>query len=259
MFGALEAKTVTALVAQHRATWKPAHTAILDCLLAYRNPKSGLCCPDQQTIASHLNVCRRTVLRHLAELELWGVLRTKRKPRVANQYAILFALPAVPGEQLDLFAPAPAATVATSETKVPARETKMPIPETIAANTARRRPVYDASTYHECKATLEMFRRHDLAAPERRRQLLQLGYPAELVEYLDRDPALERAAGACNYRQADFDARDWRKLQREVALMREATIGGRERVDPDTFFRMACERAGISEARGEQLYGRMVA
>ena len=269
MLGALEAKTVTALVEHHRDKWKPLHSAILDFLLAHRNSKSGQCCPGQETIARHCNVCKRTVQRYLEDLEAWGILIahqvSSRAAFLLNQYEIRFALPTIPTEpakQLELFASvasapdapdAPDATKAKAPAKVktPERDISRPTP-----TPGRRRPVFDSGTFDRCKGELEALRRDAIESPERRRRLLRLGFPAELVEYLDRDPELERAGPV--FGQGDFDARDWRKLQRELSNMREASIGARGRADPETFFRVACERAGISVIRGEQLYGRMV-
>jgi hypothetical protein len=66
-----------------------------------------------------------------------------------------------------------------------------------------------------------------------------------------------------NYTQQDFDERDWRKLQREIDLMREAGVGSAEAADAEShqvaLFRIACERAGISTRRGKELYRRMLA
>ena len=62
-----------------------------------------------------------------------------------------------------------------------------------------------------------------------------------------------------SYTQQDFDERDWRKLQKEIDSMREASIGSAEQTQPVAFFRRACERAGISTRRGHELYAKMLA
>jgi hypothetical protein len=61
------------------------------------------------------------------------------------------------------------------------------------------------------------------------------------------------------YTQADFDERDWRKLQKEIDRLRQSGIGSAHETDPLAFFRRACERAGISTGRGNELYRKMLA
>jgi len=59
------------------------------------------------------------------------------------------------------------------------------------------------------------------------------------------------------YTQADFDARDWRKLNQELNLLREASVGSGGADDWRSRFALACQRAGISVRRGEDLFRTM--
>ena len=217
MLGALEVKTVIALAQQHQEKWKPLHTAILDCLLAHRNPQSGKCCPSQEVIASHSNAGMRTVQRAIAELEIWGIISASQLRRTApNQYEINFAPVAAP-QQLTL--------------ELERR------PATVGGPRPAKNPVGGPPTVAD---------RSSIEAQEEAKGEKRAGKP----------PA---PLNSSTYAQSDFDARDWRVLQREISNMREATLGVRkaELVNPKEFFRIACTRAGISVDRGSKLYRQM--
>lgn len=59
------------------------------------------------------------------------------------------------------------------------------------------------------------------------------------------------------YTQRDFDERDWRKLNRELDLIRNASVG--DGSSGEARFKVACQRAGISPRRGYELWERMMA
>lgn len=69
------------------------------------------------------------------------------------------------------------------------------------------------------------------------------------------------------YTQADYDERDWRKLNRELDLIAQASLGSfQPRGSPEdregrewAVFRTACQRAGISVHRAQQLEQKMLA
>jgi hypothetical protein len=99
MLGALEVKTISRLAAKHGRQWKPLHTAVMGCLLAHRNRRSGYCWPRRKDIAGYCNISERTVNRIVAQLAGWGVIE-RQQPRAVTtraygpaQYAFLFELP----------------------------------------------------------------------------------------------------------------------------------------------------------------------
>ena len=99
MLGALEVKAISRLAAKHGRQWKPLHTAVMGCLLAHRNRRSGYCWPRRKDIAGYCNISERTVNRIVAQLAGWGVIE-RQQPRAVTtraygpaQYAFLFELP----------------------------------------------------------------------------------------------------------------------------------------------------------------------
>ena len=99
MLGALEVKAITRLARKYGADWKPLHTAVLGCLLAHRNRRTGHCWPRRKDIAAYSNISERTVNRIMAQLTAWGAIeraaaedccRSHVRPA---QYTFLFELP----------------------------------------------------------------------------------------------------------------------------------------------------------------------
>jgi hypothetical protein len=99
MLGALEVKRLARVAALHGVEWKTVHTAVMDCLFAHHNRRSGHCWPERKVIAAHSHVSERTVDRVISQLVKWGVIK-KQRPRSLStgefglrQYAFLFELP----------------------------------------------------------------------------------------------------------------------------------------------------------------------
>jgi hypothetical protein len=109
MLGALEVKAITRLARERGAEWKPIHTAVMGCLLAHHNRRSGHCWPRRKDIAEHCNVCERTIDRAIARLTAWGAIE-RMQPKAASsqqfrpaQYVFRFVLP--PGNPQDVQKP----------------------------------------------------------------------------------------------------------------------------------------------------------
>jgi len=99
MLGALEVKVIARLAAQHGSAWKPLHTAVMSCLLAHRNRRTGNCWPERKAIASYCGRSVRTVDRAVDQLVAWGAIK-RQQPRAVSsqrfreaQYVFLFELP----------------------------------------------------------------------------------------------------------------------------------------------------------------------
>src|SRR6202034_3067995 len=99
MLGALEVKAIARLAREHRDEWKPLHTAVMGCLLAHRNRRSGRCFPERRLIAAHCNVSESTIDRAIAQLVTWRAIE-RQQPRAVSsqqfresQYSFLFELP----------------------------------------------------------------------------------------------------------------------------------------------------------------------
>lgn len=99
MLGALEVKAVNRLAALHAGEWKIIHTAVIDCILAHHNRRTGLCWPERKAIASHCNVSERTVDRAIAKLLAWGAIERLQPRSLASgqfrprQFTFQFELP----------------------------------------------------------------------------------------------------------------------------------------------------------------------
>jgi hypothetical protein len=101
MLGALEAKAVSRIARQCGAEWKPVHSAVLGCLLAYRSRRGGISWPPRQVIAEFVHASERTVDRAISRLVAWGAIERQR-PRATStqrfgtaQYTFLFELPQI--------------------------------------------------------------------------------------------------------------------------------------------------------------------
>lgn len=98
MLGALEVKIVARLARQF-AEWRPAHTAVMYCLLAHRSLRADKCWPEQDTIAKSCAMSGRAVRRVIADFRDWGVLGTEQIKAVSSrkfgpaQYVFHFNLP----------------------------------------------------------------------------------------------------------------------------------------------------------------------
>ena len=99
MLGALEVKRVTRVATERGPAWKSIHTAVLSCLLAHRNHKTGHCWPARAVIARFCRSSERTVDRAIAKLIEWGAIERQQPRALAGgtfapvQYAFLFELP----------------------------------------------------------------------------------------------------------------------------------------------------------------------
>jgi hypothetical protein len=99
MLGALEVKAIRRLVLEYGSQWRPVHAAVMACLLAHRNRRSGNCWPHRKDVAEYCNVSLSTVDRALARLTAWGAIE-RMQPRAVSsqqfrpaQYTFLFPLP----------------------------------------------------------------------------------------------------------------------------------------------------------------------
>ena len=54
----------------------PGERMVLQCLLAHRNRRTGLCCPSQVTVAREIGLRRTSVNRIIARLESKGIITT---------------------------------------------------------------------------------------------------------------------------------------------------------------------------------------
>jgi hypothetical protein len=243
MFGALEVKIISRLAGQH-SEWKPLHSAVLGCLLAHRN-RQGQSWPEQKTIAAFCAVSIRTIGRVLTELSDWGAIQQRQLRALSSQqlgpaqYVFLFTLPQSVEEKM---APSDKSTRAVGQIQAePSDKIEGAIrkkhqdlkPERAEAGTSPP-PFVNPSNRWPTKA-------------ERRRDA-NLAVNARVKEKFR-----ERFA------QQDFDERDWRKLQEVIDRMRQASIGSADETDRVAFFKLACERSGISTRRGNELYERMLA
>ena len=88
------------VAAEHRSEWKPLHTAVMSCLLAHRNRRTGDCYPRREVIAAFSNASVRTVDRAMLQLAFWGVIEREQPKAVSSgefrpaQYTFLFPLSA---------------------------------------------------------------------------------------------------------------------------------------------------------------------
>ena len=73
-------------------------------------------------------------------------------------------------------------------------------------------------------------------------------------------PTAPLGPGAHGYTQADFDERDWRKLQKEIAALEAFGIRSGDKTESErlALLRRACARAGISIRRANELHERML-
>jgi hypothetical protein len=101
VLGHLEVKAISRLAAQRGPEWKPIHTAVMGCLLAHRNRRTGSCFPERRLLAAHCNVKERTIDRVLAQLTEWGAIERHQLRTVSSQkfreaqYTFLFELPSI--------------------------------------------------------------------------------------------------------------------------------------------------------------------
>ena len=220
VLGALEVKAIGRLVALHPHEWKPLHTAVLGCLLAHRNRRTGSCFPERRLLAAYCSVTERTIDRTLAQLTAWGAIE-REQPRALTsqqfreaQYTFLFVLPKV------------LKTCETNCENPPSRATFSAEPCDISEGAVRH---FRGGNKEEEK---------DLEAKEQSTK--------------------GEAPPPPKFTQHDFDERDWRKLNREIATIREAGIGGGGNRDGPDNFSIACQRAGISVRRGHELWRNMM-
>jgi len=73
MLGALEAKQIQQLSAEHRG-WRPIHSAVIAFLLAHRSGRTGLSSPSRTRLAEEVKCSLRTVTRALSDLKKWGIV-----------------------------------------------------------------------------------------------------------------------------------------------------------------------------------------
>ena len=106
MLGALEARVISRLAAQHAREWQPIHSAIVAYLKAHHNRRTGECFPDRDKIAAFCNVHPRTVDRQIERLRSWNLIEPrkerKRSPNgtyEVTQYRLLFD--ETPGDGID--------------------------------------------------------------------------------------------------------------------------------------------------------------
>ena len=224
MLGALEVKAISRLAGQHGSEWKPLHTAVLGCLLAHRNRRTGSCFPERRLLAAHCNVTERTIDRTLDQLRAWGAIERQQPRALASQqfreaqYTFLFELPAV--EKTCEYPPSRA-----TNSGIAVRQIQAEPCDKIGVPIRKEEKDLEAKD-QKGKATAPPTRKfHSDACPE--------------------------------YTQQDFDERDWRVLNREIALIRESTVGNGSNGE-DNFSR-ACQRAGISVRRGYELWKKMMA
>jgi len=65
--------------------------AVYSWLCYYANSKHQDCFPSIKTLAEHCNVCRRTVMRTVKDLERIGIVSIERKKGKPNVYKLLNA------------------------------------------------------------------------------------------------------------------------------------------------------------------------
>lgn len=104
MLGAMEAKVVTRMAADHFGEWRPVHAAVIDFLFSHFNSDSRQCNPSKNTIAGHCGCSVKTVDRVVKQLNIWGYLRWEkggmkaRGLKISNRYEVI--LPSATNETL---------------------------------------------------------------------------------------------------------------------------------------------------------------
>jgi hypothetical protein len=283
MLGALEVKAITRFAAQHPAEWKPLHTAVLQGLLAHRNRRTGRCFPERRLLAAHCNVSERTIDRTLDQLTAWGAIE-RQQPRAVTsqqfrevQYVFLFELPQAAENACD--------SQEKSCADQPGRATKSrravrqnhaePCDKNGRAVRQNRGANKEEGKDLEGKDQIQRERGSDRpprsepslnqtlrGTDDGRTQSRCQTCGAQLWRRLDgkglicyQCPNVTKP----QYEQRDFDERDWRKLNHEIAMLQEASVGNWSKDSGEERFKVACQRAGISPRRGYELWGKMMA
>jgi hypothetical protein len=272
MLGALEVKAISRFAAQHRAEWKPVHTAVLQGLLAHRNRRTGRCFPERRVLAANCNVSERTIDRILDQLTAWGAIE-RQQPRAVSsqqfreaQYTFLFELPQSAENAVDSQGKSCAdqPSRASNSGGAVRQNSAEPCVRIEGAVRQNRGPNKEEGKDHEVKDPTQRERGEAPPPPQPQNEndeIFQVVASPELQKMHDEFWAeMDEEESKPRYTQQDFDERDWRKLNHQISMMREASVGnpggggsGEER------FKQACQRAGISPRRGYELWERMMA
>jgi hypothetical protein len=275
MLGALEVKAISRLVREHRAEWKPLHTAVMNCLLAHRNRRSGSCFPERKLMAAHANVSERTVDRALAQLVAWGAIE-REQPRAVSgqqfrqvQYSFLFELP----QAADIVCESEEKSCA----KQPGRATKSG--GAVRQNRGEPCDKIDGAIRKEGKDLMQGKGGSNTTPPRNFSQDSRQGCDVKLnkaeqrklhnleVNARVKQKFRERWAKGPGYQtsattdkpgasQKDFDERDLRKMAQAWNTVLHRNPEGKTRVSGMTqrqVFEAVCELAGVTVTRGIEL------
>lgn len=237
MLGALEVKAITRLAARHGRDWKPIHTAVMGCLLAHRNRRSGHCWPRRKDIAAHCNVSQRTIDRAMARLTAWGAIERQQPKAVSSgtfrpsQCTFLFELPL---SELPQSVEKPCG--------LEEKNCENP-PKPCAKNEGSRAPKTGVAVRHPGVA--------------RNKEVRERSEGKDLKGKGAEPPARELSNYPISqYSKRDFDERDLRKMAEAWKYLGKRNAEGTSRgygMTARQMFEVVCELAGITIERGLEL------